>query len=482
MSHCLTKTIRSAAMIGLIWLTVGCNRGAKHQLTAISRFDQGTPLEAIEAFDDAAEVRGAEHEIIAADRAIAMLMSGDSAACETALRKTREEMDFLRQRDVRERTVAVITDDKAIAWSGREFERRMVDNLLILSSLVGDRQDAFAYANQAMEHVYDDQSALRGPTTTGQAIKSVGYSEPPSTVPTPPARYSPNALSAYLHAAIRSENPMDRDLAINAIRQVSFWNQARAASTAAEQQDAESAFGTMSEQGQGVLHVVTLVGRVTDWTQERSMPTTLALLIADQILSAVGDHSLPPTVAPVLIARPASELSGHPLVTAAGMADAPSQQGIVSKTLVDLNAAAFDSYMADRDEQLARAVARRVIKKGAIYAAKDQLSVSGGSGADLLLSLGGIAWEATEKADTRHLQLLPERIEILQMKLPAGVHQIDLWSTPRSQKALTSAQRAIRVPVTIDDGRNTFIVCFRPHSDFVGSVLTSDGNLEVSVP
>jgi len=462
-------------LFSFLWLNTGCQRAAKHQLTAISSFDRGTPTEAIEAFEVAATKRGAESEIIAADTAIAVLMSGDPAGCEASLRETRQQIDFLRQKDLREKTTSVLTDDKAIAWSGREFEQRMLDNLLILSSIVGDRQDAFAYASQAMEHVYADYTALSESPRADQPVMTVGHSEQSSsaTVP-PPARYSPNSLSAYLQAAVRSEHTMDADMTTEAVSQVSYWNRSLEDLPTSKIAN-NAAFGTMTSRGHGVLHVITLVGRTTDWTAERAMPTTSALLIADQILSAVGDHTLPPTIAPVLIARPAREFSGHPFVTVANLANAPPHHSIRSRTLVDINRAAFDSYQADRDDQLARAVARRVVKKGAVYAAKNQMSVAGGSGADLLLNLGGMAWEALEKADTRHLHLLPERVEVLQMELLVGRHEVNLWSAPGSVAGALDAAQALRVPIIIDDGRNTFVVCFRPHDQFAGSVLKSDG-------
>lgn len=472
----LSSSPRNVALCSLLWLATGCHSAGKHQLSAISSFDQGVPADAVAAFDLAADARGAEAELIAADQAIALLMAGDPARCETSLKQTRDQIDFLSQKDLTEQTRSVLTDDQAISWSGREFELRMIDNLLVLANLVGNHQDAFAYSSQAMERVYSDQTQLPGADRAQPAMVTVGHSEAAEPLPPPPPRFSPNALAAYLQATIRSENPMDGDLTTNAIQQVSFWN-GRPSPTKNNNADVHSGkFGTLSPQGHGVLHVVTLVGRVTDWNSERAMPTTSALLIADQILSAVGDHTLPPTVAPVLIARPADEASRHPFVTVAQVQGPSASPPIRSTTLVDLNQAAFDSYQADRDDQLARAVARRVIKKGTVYAAKNQMSVAGGSGTDLLLNLGGIVWEALEKADTRHLQLLPERIEVLQMELPEGQHVIQLSTTLDGAPDSASSRNSIGVPVVIDDGRNTLLVCFRPKDRFAGSVLSSDGS------
>ncbi len=197
---------------------------------------------------------------------------------------------------------------------------------------------------------------------------------------------------------------------------------------------------------------------------ETAAPTSAALLIADQILSANSDHSVPPTVAPVQIARPGREFSSHPFTTAVRISSAvPAAEWQASRSLVDLNRAAWDSYQHDRDQQLARAVARRIVKKGAVYAAKDQLAIAGDSGADLLLNLGGMAWEALEKPDTRHVHFLPERVEVLQAVLPVGEHVLEVGAmTCHGPTQPRDALGVQAVSIRVDDGRNTFVLCFRP--------------------
>ncbi|APZ96820.1 hypothetical protein [Fuerstiella marisgermanici] len=457
----------------------GCQTAAKQQLAAIARFDEGKPQQAVEALTLAAEKRGAELEIIAVDRGIAALMAGDAASSETLLRKTREQMDFLRQKDVREQTQAVLTDDKAIAWAGREFEQRMVDNLLVLSSLMNDRGDAFAYATQVMNHVADEGATLAENSTGGEVV-AVSHSDStaptatvpsssvlPATPPPPPERLAANALSAYLSAVVHSENAMDSDVTNRALQQVAYWQPDAVAVSATQQLQnpvVMTEFGTQTSKGHGTVHVIVFAGRVTNWTSETAAPTSAALLLADQILSAVGDHSVPPTIAPVKIARPVHRGRLHPFSTEVRF-PGPDEKGmrLTAKTIVDLNQVAWASYEHNRDQQLARAVARRIVKKGAVYAAKDQLAITGDSGADLLLNLGGIAWEALEKADTRHVHLLPERIEVAQASLPAGDHDVEIGSsTILAFRHLPTSASTQTVRVHVEDGRNTFILCFRP--------------------
>ncbi|MCA9047625.1 MAG: hypothetical protein KDA89_02790 [Planctomycetaceae bacterium] len=473
--------IRTAAVS--IWLLLsvgGCHTAAKHHLTAISEFDRGDSLAALQSLDAASQRLRSEKQILAIDRAITTLTAGDPAGSETLLRESRRQLEFLEQKDIKEQTASVLTDDKAVSWKGREFERRMIDNLLVLSSLLGNEQDAFAYSTQVMEVVADERQALLPDQPVSETESSDGEIQTvAASSVAPPPRLMPNAFSAYLHAAVHSERAMDADVTDSAIRQVSFWTAAPTAKIVnAAGTEATLPFGSHSTRPQhGVVHVITFVGRVTDWEPETAEPTTAALLIADRILSVVGDHTLPPTVAPVKIARPVQTESTVPWTTAIVATDNDETSPAVSRALVDLNQSAYDSYLADRDEQIARAVARRIVKKGAVYAAKNQMAVAGGTGVDLLMNVGGIIWEAMEKADTRHVTLLPERIEAAQIELPVGPHTLEL---SRISRFVNSAGRAPvqaeqRVQVHVQDGRNVFILCFRPQGSLTSIVVSADG-------
>lgn len=438
-------------------LLCGCATAAKHEALAVGLFDKGRPEEAVDAFAQASEARKAERELIAVDSAIASLMAADYKAAEQSLNATRRELDHLRQKDIREHAVAVLSDDKAIAWSGREFEQRMLDNLLILSSLLNDRQDAFAFATQASQHTVADLQSLKQPDAGSSQILTAGHST--ATTPPPPGHMATNALTAYLTASVHSESPMSHDATNAALKDIDYWLGGQKSGVV------QTGFGVDSSAGHGVLHVITFVDRITDWHPESSAPTSAALLLADQILSSVGDHSLPPTIAPVRIARPALELCRSPLQTSVRLDG--QQETVHSRTLLDLNKIAHQSYLNDRDAQLARAVARRIVKKGAVYAAKDQLAVSNNSEADLLLSLSGMAWEAMEKPDMRHLRLLPARIDVLQMHLPEGRHTIDVTTSGQG-----SSSKGRTADITIDNGRNTFVLCFCPTQN-VSRIITS---------
>ena len=122
---------------------------------------------------------------------------------------------------------------------------------------------------------------------------------------------------------------------------------------------------------------------------------------------------------------------------------------------------------------IAKAVARRVVKKGLIYAVEEAGKVDQGS----LLSLGamaaGVAWEATENADTRCWALLPDTIQVLRIELPVGEHEVHLLPLGRNGHELASNARK---KVEIVDGRNTYLMGTLPTTQFVGQLLTSGGH------
>jgi hypothetical protein len=117
-------------------------------------------------------------------------------------------------------------------------------------------------------------------------------------------------------------------------------------------------------------------------------------------------------------------------------------------------------------------VARRVVKKAAVYAAKEAVAPKGNN---LLVEIGldvaGVAWEATESADTRCWGLLPEKVQVLRLELPAGQHQLALEPVgPRG----TSQGPAAMATVRIDDGRNTYVLAGFPSGRLAGQVVVSN--------
>src|SRR6185437_10283916 len=102
----------------------------------------------------------------------------------------------------------------------------------------------------------------------------------------------------------------------------------------------------------------------------------------------------------------------------------------------------------------------RVIKKGIIYGGKAAAGVQKYSWQDILLDFVGVAWEATEAADTRCWALLPDKIQVLRIELPAGQHEIGLQSLGG---AGTPLGHVTHQTVNVANGRNTYVLANFPY-------------------
>ena len=195
------------------------------------------------------------------------------------------------------------------------------------------------------------------------------------------------------------------------------------------------------------------------------IPTQVSLLIADQIISALGKQTLPPTIAPVKVAKVVRRPNRIESIQAAIDGDHVGS----TATLVDVGELAEAHYQARYNEVLAMAVARRTIKKGSIYLAKEQMNAESNPALDIALTLGGIAWEFSEAADTRCWGLLPEKIQVLRIEAPVGARTLKL----QAADAHGTLGNPESVTVEVREQRNTYVLANFPDSQLVGQVLIS---------
>ena len=90
------------------------------------------------------------------------------------------------------------------------------------------------------------------------------------------------------------------------------------------------------------------------------------------------------------------------------------------------------------------------------------------------MNIVGVAWEATENADVRCWGLLPDRIQVLRLPLPAGEHEVTLQSSLRGTPA--------RTKVTVPEGRNVYLLGQFPESQLVGELVISNDLRETTRP
>src|SRR5262249_35001751 len=145
-------------------------------------------------------------------------------------------------------------------------------------------------------------------------------------------------------------------------------------------------------------------------------------LVADRILSHNAKYSVPPTVAPIKVPRvivPFNEVQGV-RVTIDGQVCGQTE------TITDVGRLAVQQADALLPQLLGRAIAGRIVKKAIVYGAKEGLHTPQDGLVNLAVDLGGVIWEATESADTRCWGLLPEKVQVLRLELPAGTRQLAL--------------------------------------------------------
>lgn len=421
----------------------GCATHAQRLAAPRDAFYTNDLQQAHFALDKLAERPKGDASVVELDLAMVELMQGDPASAEGRLREIRDLWDHLEQKSVAEEAAALLTDDSRRAYSGEDYEKLLLRVFLTLSSLMQDGMDAEPYALQTLFKQQD----LAELANSRWGARADSYCVPP--------------IAPYLRGVLREASLKNYDDALHAYQAT---EQLLPGVSHLATDIARVEHGVHSAPENGVVYVFAMVGRGPYKIEVAEQATQEALLIADRILSAVGDHSLPPTLAPVKIPQLVSpskpfdvvgvEVNGVPVAT--------------TFTITDVHQLASDSYAAKLPEVMARTVARRVVKKGAIYAAKDQLNL-GPSWTSLAMDAAGVAWEATEAADTRCWGVLPREIQLLRLELPAGRHEIRLEPVTAGRPIAPGRSSVVEVR----DGRNSYVLSYWPDHFTIGQVLVS---------
>jgi hypothetical protein len=354
----------------------------------------------------------------------------------------RDRFDTLEQTSLGRSALSMLTDDNVRDYPGEDYEKVLVRAFLALSNLMNGGEDAQAYSLQITDK--QQQIIAAGETKDGE---------------NPKLAYKQVALGPYISGMLREETHSNYDDVQRATATVVSWQP----DFAFAQQDFERArHGHHSAPGNGVLYVFALTGLGPYKEETVEMPSTVALLIADQILSATNKYTLPPTIAPIKVPKvvvPVNQIDRVRVVV--------DQRPVgETATITNVGQLATEQYAAVYPEVIARAVVRRVIKKGVIYGTKEAMKIDKYSLWDIGLDVVGVAWEATEAADTRCWGLLPEKIQVLRVELPQGEHELTLQGIGSTIPGSPRSER-----VTITNGRNTYVLANFPDMELVGKIL-----------
>jgi hypothetical protein len=280
----------------------------------------------------------------------------------------------------------------------------------------------------------------------------------------PKLNYQRVALAPYLRGVLREATHLDYDDAERSYFAVVNW---QPAFQAGRFDLDRAAGGRHSAPGNGVLYVFALTGRGPYKEEAMEVPSTVSLFIAGEIVSAVGHQTVPPNVAPVKVPRIVARCGG----TAAVAVGVGPQPVGATEPITDITQLAIQQCEALYPQTVARAVARRILKNGIVYGGKEAAGIQKGSLPGLAIDLAGLAWQAAESADTRCWGLLPDKIQVLRLELPAGEHDITLRPLNPGGTVIgrTTTQR-----VRTADSRNTYLLASFPDSHLVGKVLVSE--------
>ena len=424
----------------------GCSTHAQHIDLAREHYFSGRLEMALTAFDEAAAKSKGSGDVIQLEKSLVLLADGRAADAEQLLREVRDRFDHLEQDSPTEEVASMVTDDTRLAYAGEDYEKVLIRAMLALGNLMHDGGDAEAYSLQ----VVDKQQ---------QIIQAAAIENEEN----PKAAYKQVALGPYLRGILREATHTNYDDAARSFETVVSWQP----EFPPGQHDLERAMhGRHSERGNGVVYVFALVGRGPHKIEVAEVPSSIALLVADRIVSAVGGQTLPPTIAPIKVPQ---VVASHNVVGSVGV-DVDGQRAAKTETITDVTAMAVSQGEAIHDQVVGRAVARRVLKKASIYGVKELAGVEKHSLSGLALDALGVVWEATENADTRSWSLLPDKIQVVRLELPSGEHQISM--TPLDHNSRPYGQKVTQ-SVAVEDGRNTYVLASFPGQRLVGKVLVS---------
>lgn len=371
---------------------------------------------------------------------------GEFRQAESLLREVRDRFDDLenaRLANAAQKMASLLSDDNALPYAGEDYEKVMIRVMLAINSLLLDGEDARAYANQINLKQQEIMARSEVDPDTGEKVKK---------------SYRNVALGPYICAILNQTSMMDQMETIRELTKVCQW----APDFLPGKMLLEHAKTTPhSRPGNGVLHIFVMLGRGPRKIQVNEPVTQLSLLIADQIVSATSKHSVPPTIAPVPIPKIETRPCRYRHV------DVFLGEKLASRTvtLTDVNRMAREQFEVNKPWIVARAAARRVVKKAGIYGIKEASGVH--STGEILLDLAGIAWELTEEADTRCWSLLPGEIQVARIELPAGTHEIGLQGITPSPNDKTSLYRQT---ITLEDGRNSYLFLYLADDGLIGNI------------
>ena len=450
----------SAPLLSIIYailiVCAGCVSGYEKLQRNVRRdvYEQGD----VERAKKTVEKRGErapqkERDVLALDEASLELSSGNVVEAKRKLIRARDSFDKIEADALQksaENLLAYWTDDNSRPYEGEDYEKVLVRAELAIADLLDNGEDAKAYATQIAAKQDDivQKGLVDDPREQGKKIN-------------PKKNYPRVPLGPYLEGLIWEETFLDSGEAARNYEKVVEW---RPQFKQGKTDLIRAQTSVHSQPNNGRVYVFAFVGRGPHKEQAYEEATQFALLIADQVFSATNRYSVPPTVAPV----PVPVLAIEPSKVKSVAIDIDGKRVGASETIADVNEMALKQYEATKDQLLARAVVRRVVKKGTVYAAKQVGQVN--EWINLAMDVGGVVWEATETADIRCWGLLPAEIQVASFEVPAGKRRLAFRPIDRYGNYIGVP---IEVDANVEANRNAYVLVNYPDEKPLGAPVVS---------
>ncbi len=453
-----TRQLHPAELL-LLLVAIACLPGCARSVATIGSarqaFAVGDLTTAAVTLKEVASEHSEVQETAELDMAVIELATGSPSAAEHRLRAMRDRFDTAAKINPFSETAAVLTDDNAKRFRPAGYEEVMIRTMLAICSLAGDQVDAESYTLQAINRQSNLAAKANKQGLDGGKI------------------YQPIAIAPYLRGVLREATHHDYD---DASRYYQLASTVQPDFTAAATDIARSKSGTHSAKGNGVLYVISCVGR-GPVLQETVAPTTTATLaIASSVLNSAtnqtsddeakenGTDQSDPEEVPALpniasVKVPEVVIPESP-VASVGIFVNGEPIGR-TETLTNVAELAIRQNQAEMPWTIARAIVRRVTKEAAVASIGDAMGLEGTAGS-LFHFATASAWSGMEKADTRCWGLLPREIQVLRTELPAGSHQVQVVPLGCQNGLLSNG---IQQPITIINGRNQYMIVMAPSAE-----------------
>ena len=498
----LTPINYRLAAIAICLLMAGCQTHRNLVEQAHSHYWKGNFEQSAEVLTQAIDRPKNDVDVLKLDQAMIEFQRGNLKESQALLREVRDSFDSPAVGKAARDTLSLLTDDGTRMYVAEDHEKVLLRVMLAFSSLLQNDGDTVPFAHQIGEQcerllasrpkvidadvARDAKAKAKSPTgaavaknseapTTEQgplgdnAVATVSFVESTDatkTIVKPDLIRRELAVAPLLRAIIRGQSLMNQD---DQIRNLQMANEWRPDSPFLQQEYARATNGGQPPPGYGSVYVFALVGRGPQKVESTERVSSTALLVADQVLSATGKYTLPPTIAPIKVARiKLSLISVDSLLV-----DVDGNSLGSTETIADIGRMAVEIQNEQMPQIIGRAVARRVAKKGLVVAGKaaaDAFKESGNDLTSLAYSVAGVIWEATEQADLRAWTLLPGSIQVIRVDVPVGSHQLTLRPSCYGR----SVGKSFSVPLTIQDGQTTFALASLPDARSQGQIFVPE--------